>query len=71
MEQALEIVIDQLVADDEFRQLFLRDPRKALHAAEEWGLPLCDSEINALIASGRSVWNRVAAAVNARLEYAA
>ena len=71
MDQTFEIVIDQLVADDEFRQSFLRNPRKTLHAAEEWGLPLCDSEINALLASGRTLWNRVAAEVNARLQDAA
>lgn len=71
MEQTFEIVIDHLVADDEFRLSFLRNPRKALEAADEWSLPLCDSEINALIASGRYMWERVAAEVNARLEYAA
>jgi hypothetical protein len=71
MEQTFEIVIEQLVADDEFRQCFLRNPCQALRAADEWGLPLCDSEINALIASGRTVWNRVVAEVNARLEFAA
>ena len=71
MEQAFEIVIDHLVTDDEFRLFFLRNPRRALEAADEWGLPLCDSEINALMACGRSIWDRVAVEVNARLEYAA
>jgi hypothetical protein len=71
MEQTFEIVVDHLVADDEFRLFFLRSPRKALEAAEEWGLALCESEINALVVSGRSLWNRLAAEVNARLEYAA
>ena len=71
MEQTFEIMIDQLVADDEFRHFFLQNPRKALHAAEEWGLPLCDSEIHALIATGRSTWGRIAAEVDARLQHAA
>jgi hypothetical protein len=55
MEQAFEIVIDHLVTDDEFRLFFLRNPRRALEAADEWGLPLCDSEITrSWPAGGRS-----------------
>lgn len=71
MEQTFEIVIDQLVADDEFRQSFLRNPCRALHAADEWGLPLCASEIQALMATGRSTWDRIAAEVDTRLQQAA
>ena len=42
MEQTFEILINELVADEEFRDSFLRNPRRALHLAGDWGLPLCE-----------------------------
>ena len=71
MEQTFEILIDELVADEEFRDSFLRNPRRALHLAGECGLPLCTSEIHALLTIARARWDEVAEAVDARLQMAA
>lgn len=49
MEQTFEILINELVADEEFRNSFLRNPHRALHLAGDWVLPLCESEIRALM----------------------
>lgn len=71
MEQTFEIFIDHLLADEELRDSFLRSPRQTLRLAAEWGLPLCDSEIQSLIATGQSVWERVAEELDCRLQDAA
>ena len=67
VDRSLEIFIDELVADEEFRQFFFRSPLTTLRHAREWGLPLSDSEIGSLIASGAYVWDRVADALNSQL----
>jgi hypothetical protein len=69
-QQSLDIFIDELVSDEEFRDAFLRNPRKTLRGAAEWGLPLCESEIRSLIAD-RRLWDRVVNALNTRLQEAA
>ena len=70
MQQTFDIVIDQLVADEEFRHSFLQNPRGALRN-DDWGLPLSDSEIQSLLAVNRSVWDWLAEQLEARLEEAA
>jgi hypothetical protein len=69
--RSLEIFIDELVADEEFRDSFLRSPRKTLAVADEWGVPLCESEIHALMATDPSVWDHVAEELDSRLQEAA
>ena len=71
MEQTIAIFIDHLVADEEFRHDFLRNPRRTLRLADEWGLPLSDSEIRSLIATEPAVWDRVAEELDDRLQQAA
>jgi hypothetical protein len=71
MEQTFEIVLDHLVADEEFRDHFFRNPRKTLRLADQWGLPLCESEIASLIGVCVSVWDNVAEELDARLQKAA
>ena len=46
-------------------------PRQTLRLAAEWDLPLRDSEIQSLIATDQSVWERVAEELDCRLEQAA
>jgi hypothetical protein len=67
--RSLDIFIDELMADDEFREAFLRNPRKTLMRATDWGLPLCESEVQSLI-SDRRLWDRVVYALNTRLQAA-
>jgi hypothetical protein len=71
VDRSLEIFIDELVADEEFRQFFFRSPLKTLRHAREWGVPLSDSEIGSLLASGAYVWDRVAEALSSQLLEAA
>ena len=71
VDRSLEIFMDELVADEEFRQFFFRSPLNTLRHAREWGLPLSDSEIGSLVASGSYVWDRVADALDSQLLEAA
>ena len=70
-QQSLDIFIDELVSDEELRDSFLRSPRKTLTLAGNWGLPLCESEILSLMASGQSFWVKVVEELDARLQEAA
>jgi hypothetical protein len=71
VDRSLEIFIDELVGDEEFRQFFFRSPLNTLRHAREWGVPLSDTEIASLMASGSYVWDRVAEALNSQLLEAA
>jgi hypothetical protein len=69
-EQSLEILIDELVTDEEFRESFLRNPRQTLNLVVDWGLPLSESEILSLVTS-RSLWDRLVEELDVRLQKAA
>jgi len=71
MKQSIAIVVEELLADEEFRSSFLRNPRKALWLAGEWGVPLTDSEIGALLAAEPALWDRVAEDLIDRMQQAA
>ena len=71
MRQSIEIFIEELVTDEEFREAFLRSPRKTLQFAADWGLPLSESEIGSLMSIDRSVWDRVVEELDVRLQEAA
>lgn len=60
LERGLEILIDELNADDELRLSFLRNPYGTLTGAADWGMALTDSEIEALRTARYPVWERVA-----------
>jgi hypothetical protein len=71
LERSLEIFIDELTADEALRESFYRNPFRTLKDANEWALPLSDSEIRALNASSRYVLDRVADALGSAFEAAA
>jgi len=71
METALNLFIDELVINEDFRDSFLRSPRRALRTAQEWGLPLADSEIQLLLDVKPGTWDRVAEELGWRLQAAA
>ena len=71
MQNRFDILLDELVRDEEFRHSFLRQPRMTLKLADDWCLPLSESEVRALIAADRSAWERVTDALDARLQEAA
>jgi hypothetical protein len=70
MHRSIEILIGRLITDGDFRHFFLSDPLTTLLLADEWGLRLSDSEIVALAATDPSLWDRVAAELDGRLQRA-
>jgi hypothetical protein len=70
VQRSIEILVGKLITDEEFRRSFLNDPWQTLQLAEEWNLPLTEAEIDALVATEASLWDRVAAELDARLQKA-
>jgi len=71
LEASLEILIDELTADDELRDAFFRNPHRTLRLASDWGLPLSDSEVRLLRLHANKVWNAVAQSLGVLHESAA
>jgi hypothetical protein len=71
MDQTLDIFIDELMTNEELRYSFVTRPQQTLRLADEWALPLCESEIRTLIAMEPAMWDRVAEALSLRLREAA
>ena len=67
MQPGLDILIDELVTDEELRYSFLRSPRTTLRLADDWRLPLSETEMRVLTVADPSLWERVADAVDARV----
>jgi hypothetical protein len=68
VQRSIEILIGRLVTDEDFRRVFLGDPRGTLEIAAEWGLALSPVEIQALLSTDRSLWDRVARELDDRLQ---
>jgi len=68
--RSIEILIGRLVTDEDFRAAFRRDPRTALANASMWGLELTAGEVVALLATDRTLWDRMAKELDARLQKA-
>lgn len=66
----VEYVIGRLVTDEEFRRGFLEEPAGTLDALVALGVGLSRAEVAALIATDRTLWNRVAEALDPRLQKA-
>jgi hypothetical protein len=70
VQRHIELLIGRLVTDEDFRREFRRDPRKALSEAEKWGIALTAIEVNALLATDQSLWERIALELDSRLQKA-
>ena len=70
MQRHIELIIGRLVTDEGFRRSFQRDPQQALLDAERWGLMLSPVEAAALLATDRSLWDRIANELDGRLQKA-
>ena len=68
VQRSIEILIGKLVTDEEFRSAFHRDPKAALDEAVDSGLDLSPYEIRALLAIDRTLWDRMANELDARLQ---
>lgn len=66
----VESIIGRLATDEEFRRLFNTDRERTIQAEMERGTDLTRSEIAALVATDVSVFDRVAEALDPRLQKA-
>ena len=70
MQRHIELLIGRLATDEDFRRAFERDPRKTLSKAAEWGVALSEVEVTALLATDQTLWERIAAELDSRLQKA-
>lgn len=62
-DETMEILIGELMADEELRDAFLRNPDRTLRQASEWALPLSDSEVRELRRNPHRLYDIVADAL--------
>jgi hypothetical protein len=67
-QRIIEMLIGRLIADEQFRAEFLDDPEKTLLGLCERGLELSKTEIAALINTDPALWERMADAIDPRLQ---
>jgi hypothetical protein len=66
----VELVIGRLASDEDLRALFRRDRRAALRALQGEGLELSAVELDSLMAADSAAFDRLAAALDPRLQKA-
>ena len=69
-QRIVEVLIGRLITDEDFRSEFLRNPESVLAGLPERGLDLSRCEVAALLNTDRTLWSRVADAVDPRLQKA-
>jgi hypothetical protein len=66
----VETVIGRLITDEELRAAFLADPDATLRELCERGLELSRTEMAALVATDRELWQHAARLLDTRLQKA-
>ena len=69
-QRIVEMLIGRLITDEQFRSDFLADPETTLLALAERGFELSRTEMAALVNTDRTLWARVADAIDPRLQKA-
>jgi hypothetical protein len=69
-QRSIEILIGRLVTDEVLRDRFIVAPLETLRLEQQQGLELTAAELDALLASPLSLWTRLAAALDERLQKA-
>jgi hypothetical protein len=69
-QRIVEMLIGRLIADEQFRMEFLKDPEGTLFALCGRGLELSSTEIAALVKTDRALWSRAAEQLDPRLQKA-
>ena len=69
-QRSVEILIGRLVTDEELRGRFIVAPLETLRLEQQQGLELTAAELDALLASPLSLWTRLAALLDERLQKA-
>jgi hypothetical protein len=64
------MVVGRLLTDEDFRQMFVDDPQRALGELLARGTHLTPGEVAALIATDSGLWARVAEHIDPRLQKA-
>jgi hypothetical protein len=66
----VEIIIGKLATDEDFRRLFQKDAGRTVRELIDRGTELTPSEVAALVSTDASVFDRVAEALDPRLQKA-
>ena len=69
-QRSVEILIGRLVTDEELRERFVVAPLETLRLERQQGVELTAAELDALLASPLSLWTRLAALLDERLQKA-
>jgi hypothetical protein len=69
-QRIVEMLIGRLITDEQFRTAFLNDAEGTLAQLCERGFELTPTEIAALVATDRSLWDHAAASIDPRLQKA-
>ncbi len=69
-QRIIEMLIGRLVTDEQFRSEFLSNPEATLIGLCELGLQLSRVEISALVNTDPALWERIADAIDPRLQKA-
>jgi hypothetical protein len=60
IDDSLDILLTELMADEELLDAFLRDPARTLNLASDWALPLTESELQSIRTVADRLWERLA-----------
>jgi hypothetical protein len=66
----VETLIGRLITDEQLRAAFLGNPEAALHELCERGFELSTTELAALVATDREMWQQAAELLDPRLQKA-
>ena len=69
-QRIIETLIGRLITDEQFRSEFLVDPEVVLIDLCDRGLQLSRTEISALVNTDPALWERIADAIDPRLQKA-
>ena len=69
-QRIVEMLIGRLITDEQFRSEFLDNPEQTLVALSDRGLELSRTEIAALVATERVLWQQAADLIDPRLQKA-
>jgi hypothetical protein len=64
----VEMLVGRLITDEQFRSEFLENPENTLRGLIDRGVELNRTDIDALMATDRTLWARTAESIDPRLQ---